>query len=645
MAKGLEDWIVRCQNFVEESDNSPYLDGRFLELDEHAPKIGSSPEERHDYSEQAMRLLFEKPPDLGLRFGLLYPLRLSAIYNNHRSIRLDKLEEAKCFEHLFALCIPEELTDLRPLRFELHNSYLARQWNLTKQLLRQVELLDLVSPGDLAAIKGYLAFLAVFGGRLQFEQWNEEDYEFSWKWSIPEVAEEQFLSYTHPQIFHQGSIAHWVTTAWCVNPKAAKIVGWPPDPLDFSRPELPEIVSEVDRTTTVDSVLDSLRHDIHERYRDFEPIPPFVLNDEQRTQLVWSKRHLQDALTITPELGNQYRVLLARVLFSLGEFREAAEEYQRVLSQRFCFDHPNRTIKVGEDYEWELSFFTALCFRRAGDLDRAISVLQTVSPSGSSLRGASWWIAQWYSEEGFFDKAAEFLVKESEQPYFSPPESWQLSTVLALARLSRKEDERDQAERFLERLKRRNPEMVELIVGLSAQLWPSFSLLAKESQAHWLLGVAELHISTFPGAEGASANRAITAFAWIVEHELRTKLFDTFRPLPDDRVAREKIRKDSLEWPQDKFMKFLLSAKLEITFGIMTAALDDCLSSRVPTHNDFRRHVERISGSVLDHRSELKVIKQFRDATVHPSKHFKRDDALKLARACKDVLNRMMSVP
>jgi hypothetical protein len=184
--------------------------------------------------------------------------------------------------------------------------------------------------------------------------------------------------------------------------------------------------------------------------------------------------------------------------------------------------------------------------------------------------------------------------------------------------------------------------MVELIVGLSAQLWPSFSLLAKESHAHWLLAVAELHVSTFPGAEGASANRAIAAFSWIVEHELRTKLFDTFRPLPHDRDAREKIRRDSLEWPQDKFLKFLLSAKPEITFGTMTAALDDCLNSLVPTHNDFRKHVESISRSVFDRRGELKVIKQFRDATVHPSKHFQRDDALKLAKACKDVLGALL---
>ena len=161
MPADLENWILRCRKVVEVSEAPPYLDRRFPELDEGLPDTS---EELQNYCDRAERLLVEDPSDLGLRFGLLYPLRLR--------------QSRGAFQHLVPLLVSERLTELRALKFELHNAYLADRWDLTKQLLRQLEHLDVLPPGELAALEGYLAFLAVFGRQIEFEWWNEEGYEF-----------------------------------------------------------------------------------------------------------------------------------------------------------------------------------------------------------------------------------------------------------------------------------------------------------------------------------------------------------------------------------------------------------------------------------------------------------------------------------
>jgi len=628
MAPDIEGWIDRCRAVLESTKGPPYLDRPYPELKEQPLEISHSAEALESYLQDADQILSTRSYDMGLRFALLYPV-------------CRKSHAISCFREVAALCIPERITDLYAIQFELQNAYFTSNWGLSRQLLRRLEHLDLLPPAELAALKGFVLFLSVFGWRIQFEFDNEEEYDFYWIFTLPFTFSPEFSeaenrrlreSFAHPEILVPGSIPHWVITAWTTNPRAPKYVGVFPDELDFSRPDPARREARSAEERQVGYVLNM--------YRDFELLPSFSLTEEQRGRLVESKRNLQDALELAPQLGIPYRTLLARVLYSLGEFTEAGEEYERARLHRFRFQDPLDDAIV-EDYEWELALMTAVSFKRAGNLDRAVSILEQPASSGNLLFGVSWWMAQWYSQEGQFDKAAASLIRESEGA-LSLPESWQLSTALALARLSRDDD---QAERFGERLARSNPDFQKVVLGLSYQLWPLFARLSSKSQAHWLHGVAQLHGTVlFPDAEGVNANTAIKDFEWIVEHELHVRLFQPFR----EHVQIELLstaRKDAREWPTNKFFKFLASTVPEITLGAMVLALDQCCRSVIPTDLRFREYVTANCEGVLGRLEELKAIKQLRDPAVHPQTIFRKSDAIRLALTCRNFLDSLLLAP
>jgi tetratricopeptide (TPR) repeat protein len=151
-------------------------------------------------------------------------------------------------------------------------------------------------------------------------------------------------------------------------------------------------------------------------------------------------------------------------LFVLGKFDLAAREYEKLHEQHMVFFHRYELVEGGyeeqeEDYEWEISFMTAFCYKLAGDFDQAGLVLERLRSSESNAEGAAWWAAKWYTERGQYDKAAELLEKEL-QLRFSPPDSWELSTILALAKVT--ESQQDAGE-FAKRLARTNPELPSIL--------------------------------------------------------------------------------------------------------------------------------------------------------------------------------------
>jgi hypothetical protein len=209
-----------------------------------------------------------------------------------------------------------------------------------------------------------------------------------------------------------------------------------------------------------------------------------------------------------------------------------------------------------------------------------------------------------------------------------------------LAKLS---GEEDRAEQFANQLKRGNPELQEIILGLSEQLWPGFRLLTEKSRAHWLHGVAELHRpALFPDAEGVSANTAIKDFEWIVEYELRIRVFDTFRAIARAGEIAQEIRKDAREWPKNPFFKFLVSPDPKLTFGAMISALEQCHRSAIPIDLDFKKHVEGISRHIFEHVTDLKAVQRFRDPAIHTDRTFRKADALSVARTCTRILDSLI---
>jgi hypothetical protein len=135
----------------------------------------------------------------------------------------------------------------------------------------------------------------------------------------------------------------------------------------------------------------------------------------------------------------------------------------------------------------------------------------------------------------------------------------------------------------------------------------------------------------------------VNGFEWIVEYELRIRVFDTFRTIARASEIAQRMRKDAREWPKNAFFKFLVSPDPKLTFGAMISALEQCLQSAIPTDLDFKTHVEGVSPHIFEHVADLKAVQRFRDHAVHTDRTFRKTDALKVARTCTRILDSLIT--
>jgi hypothetical protein len=139
----MQDWIGRCRGALAHLSTPPYLDAEIPELEQNLPfdyeSARAKPELVQQFAYTAETSLAPSPGDLGLRLAALYPLRRAALSNlweraDHSSFWATKEavqmfkptnEEIHIFKYLDALCVPEKLSSLNDLKFELHNAYLV----------------------------------------------------------------------------------------------------------------------------------------------------------------------------------------------------------------------------------------------------------------------------------------------------------------------------------------------------------------------------------------------------------------------------------------------------------------------------------------------------------------------------------------
>jgi len=179
----LETWIGRCRAVVQQANRPPYLGEALREL-EDAPglKLSSPPwaslkkrRQRLEAFVRAMESRFAASPgDSAVRLAALYPLK-GTRYGLHF--------EAE-FRYLAGLCVPERLTSLADLKFELHVSYLTASWDKAEEIFQRIALLGALKPEALFALRGHFWFVSVFGRQIEFELQQEDvpgcDYFYGW---------------------------------------------------------------------------------------------------------------------------------------------------------------------------------------------------------------------------------------------------------------------------------------------------------------------------------------------------------------------------------------------------------------------------------------------------------------------------------
>lgn len=643
----IDDWIRRCRAACVNMDTAPYLDAKIPPLEDALPfSYGAARRDAElvrSFAHAAELHLAQSPGDISLRLAALYPLRQAALSNVFQERihfgRHVPNEELQAYKHLVALCVPEKLGSLRELKFELHNMYLAGNWDKAGELFSRLALLGLLEPAQMHAMRGQFWFLSVFGRRIKNEMDKESDLDCDWVYTLPESASRgpDFELSTRPEILEEGSSQHWVLVAWCTNPRS---------PARYPALDLPQLAEDgllidplylEEPPQTAEWTKEKVR-EVRQRwqdlYRDFEPIT-FSAPGVLRERLIRAIDDLRQAEKLAKNLGARYHPLVGRAEFALGNFNEAGAAFERALEDRFAFVDSEGTP---EDYQWETQFSAAWAHRLAGDCERAVEVMKRGGGSQTALPGAGWWIAKWYSESGKYDEAAQELKRESET-FLSLPDSWLLSSVLALAAVAK--DEEGRAERFVERLRRDSPDIIHLLESILAEQWPRFEKLQPASRHAWLHALCETYVEpAIPGGAVQNYRDAVHGYGWILESELRMRIFNPFRErVIKDPDLKARSIKEQEKWPKDSLLVFIHAKQDGLTLGQMIKVLKATQDPRNDTEKALLRWLnERFPALRASISFMTKLNLEWRLAK-HENPLYQRRNVLDISSLCKKALD------
>ncbi len=585
------------------------------------------------------------PGDLGLRLAAMYPLRWAAVSNLYQAGRClapmltEKESETLAFKRLAALSVPEKLTSLREFKFELHNAYLAADWNKSEELLSRLALLGLLRPAEMHALRGKFWFLSVFGRQIEFEM-RMDEFSGAWVYSLPGhgLRHPELGYFARPEFPERASAPHWVLAAWCVDPRSPE--PWPGREL----PQIAEdglLIDRVDlygdkREADPVNVLREIRASWSRLYRDFQPVSFHPLAQRRRERLILAADDLRRAAPLAEDVAVTLLPMLARAEFALGNFSDAGAAFERVVKDGVVFkDEDGRE----ESYSWEIQFSAAWSYHQAGDHQRAIDTMAKAAGSRGTLPGTGWWIAKWYSECGRYEEAARHLRAESENEWV-PAESWLLSPVLALAAMAK--DVEGRAEKFAAAFERKNPQVLRVIKGLISAQWPRFEKLSPQSQDRWVYAVYLTYEDpVIPLAEPQNLRNAVREYGWVLEHELMSKIFDPFRKkrvLPDIDLQK-KSRDEYSQEPADSLLAYIHRPPNEITAGEMIRAITQSSAPRNDTQDALRRWLNKRYPEAYDCVPAMKEMNFARNRATHESPVYNRSDVVEMAATCKRALN------
>jgi hypothetical protein len=250
--------------------------------------------------------------------------------------------------------------------------------------------------------------------------------------------------------------------------------------------------------------------------------------------------------------------------------------------------------------------------------------------------GVAWWIAKWLSEEGRYHEAAKYLGEELEGPY-SPQESWQLSTILALGTiLQDREGPIGATRKYLAE----NPNQQKLLEGIIQDMWPTYALIHEDSRLHWLTAVLDVS-GDCPLAEARHLwlNISVKEYGWVLEHELRVRVFGPFRSkVLADPLQMKQAKADYGNY-KDDFYRFLFVRDPKIELGGMVHAIEQCGASIVQTDIAFARFLAAHFARLPLQIDATKDAKELRNKATHANVKFSLSQATEMSQLCRSVLD------
>jgi hypothetical protein len=482
----------------------------------------------------------------------------------------------------------------------------------------------------------------VFGRRIEFE-WlcqSEFDYEFHWPISVEPFAHNKALweavqtvvqRFTRPEPILAGSIAHNLLVAWCANPKEPTPQAVPPDPFSLCDPDLPTSPAETTHTSHEETTSESLSEYLHSSYREFALISIPELSTAEQERLQRAIADLDDCCRTAGD-STVPRVLLARAMLFNKRFLDAAVHFQRAHKEAVIFNSGTRDDGTERlvNHQWDLLFSAAMAYHYGGGVQDAINTLKSSEPT---LFGYHWWIGKWYSEVGDYTQAAHYLRMEAD--VLSPPQSWHLSTVIALGEIA---SESTNSAKFVGLLRDRSPKEYLVVTGLIKEHLPFFSSLSEDSQDRLIHAEYLIHGECPPELKDANRRSAVAEFGSILETELTSSIFKPFKQLvTSDPKLLAQARKDMNAFDFEYFR--FVARNYSLGLGAMVTVLDNSRHSVVPTDCTFLNFWSARFPQIVNSFKDINLVRNNRNLAAHGvTKTFDHATVTAVSVACKNAL-------
>jgi tetratricopeptide (TPR) repeat protein len=304
--------------------------------------------------------------------------------------------------------------------------------------------------------------------------------------------------------------------------------------------------------------------------------------------------------------------MLARCLFSLGQYRDAAYHYEQFLA---CDRSPSAFRVAGHDPDKGVMQTIAKCYQRAGDVGEAKLFLEKCLAKYPDAPGLYLQMAELCAQEADYLSAYDCLRKEVE---VNPEAETDLGIRLGLALGYNSTGEKDILA-VVEKHLSSNPSLMEQLESVVEVHWPTFANLSDLARDSWACGTYMMLLPhADPKARQNFRRGAAAKFAVAVEIEMRSRVFSKFQHSIQRNPGLTKL--DGLVDEDKKlltpFADFLLG-KRPFGLGEMIKVLDIAQKLDKPLCNEFNAWVNREFPGLTGQRSKLYQIRDFRNPEIH----------------------------
>jgi tetratricopeptide (TPR) repeat protein len=324
--------------------------------------------------------------------------------------------------------------------------------------------------------------------------------------------------------------------------------------------------------------------------------------------------------------------MLARCLFSLGQYRDAAYHYVQFLA---CDWSPSPFRVAGHEPDKRVMQTIAKCYQDAGDVGEAKLFLEKCLAKYPDGPGINLQMADLCAQEADYRSAYECAWKEVE---INPKAEADLGIRLALALGDIPASEQDifgAVEKYLVS----NPVVTERLESVIKLHWPTFTILSDMARDSWGRGAfMMLFPLADPKAKQDFIRSAAAKFAAAVEIEMRSRVFSKFQDYiqPNPELTTLVGNVDEAQKKLKPFADFLLLDK-RFGLGDMIYVLDGAQKSGERLFKQFSVWVNQEFPNLTGQISNLYKIRGFRNPEIHgdPSSA----DPQRSADLCRQVLD------